>query len=32
MDYPRYDGGQNAAEITTDLSAQQLHNLMERIL
>ena len=28
LDYSRYDGGQNAAEITTDLSAQQLHNLM----
>ena len=29
MDYSRYDGGQNAAEITTDLSPQQLYNLMK---
>ena len=29
LDYSRYDGGQNAAEITTDLSAQQLYDLMK---
>ena len=29
LDYFRHDGGQNAAEITTDLSPQQLYNLMK---
>ena len=28
LDYSRYDGGENATEITTDLSHQQLYNLM----
>ena len=28
-DYSRYDGGQNATEIPTDVSPQQLHNLMK---
>ena len=28
LDYSRYDGGENAPEITTDLSPQQLYNLM----
>ena len=29
LDYSRYDGGQNATEITTDLPPQQLYNLMK---
>ena len=28
LDYSRYDGGENATEITTDLSPQQLYSLM----
>ena len=28
LDYSKYDGGENATEITTDLSPQQLHTLM----
>ena len=28
LDYSRYDGGENAAEIATDLSPQQLYTLM----
>ena len=28
LDYSRYDGGENATEIPTDLSPQQLHHLM----
>ena len=30
MDYSRYDGGPNATEVTTDISPQNLYDLMEK--